>query len=266
MRHFKVVNFETFQHYKKRRPPWIKLYNSLLDDYSFSSLPDATKYHFCAITLLASRYDNKIPYDPEFLAKQINATEKVNLDALQVAGFIELIEDASNSLAECKQNATLETEREAEAETEREDSVSDETEQSSQIENLDFENVFKGPPDPAKENTHSVFIGRLKDIFKGDRAVKNSKAAWQWVSKEWLRVLQKYDPDEEWRRKQLSFEHRLYQVLNEFVEDGRPFDFAAANAKLRNPRFDEQQKRSDAAKQQDQRAGSNLFNEFPEGG
>src|SRR5690606_19747530 len=30
-----VKNFERFQHYKDRNPPWIKLYNDLLDDYEF---------------------------------------------------------------------------------------------------------------------------------------------------------------------------------------------------------------------------------------
>ncbi len=63
MKTFSVKNFERFQHYKDRSPPWIKLYNELLDDYSFACLDDAAKFHLIAIWLLASRTDNRIPYD-----------------------------------------------------------------------------------------------------------------------------------------------------------------------------------------------------------
>lgn len=85
---FSVKNFEKFQHYKDRSPPWIKLYNELLDDYEFGRLQDASKMHLISIWLLASRSDNKLPYDSEWVARRINATEPVNLDALAEAGFI----------------------------------------------------------------------------------------------------------------------------------------------------------------------------------
>lgn len=108
MRTFSVKNFEKFQHYKDRAPPWIKLYNELLDDYEFGLLPDASKMHLVAIWLLASRSENKIPLDPAWVAKRINATEKVNLRLLEERGFILLDQelqgveqDASEMLAKC---------------------------------------------------------------------------------------------------------------------------------------------------------------------
>lgn len=85
---FSVKNFEKFQHYKDRSPPWIKLYNELLDDYEFGRLQDASKLHLVLIWLLASRSENKLPYDPAWIGKRINASETVNLDALCAAGFI----------------------------------------------------------------------------------------------------------------------------------------------------------------------------------
>ena len=37
-------NWEKFQHFKDRRPPWIKLYRDLLDDVSWHELaPDLAK-------------------------------------------------------------------------------------------------------------------------------------------------------------------------------------------------------------------------------
>src|SRR5712664_3543692 len=97
MRTFSVKNFGKFQHYKDRAPPWIKLYNELLDDYEFGLLPDATKMHLVAIWLLASRSENKIPSDPEWVSRRINATEKVNLSLLAERGFILLDQELHTS-------------------------------------------------------------------------------------------------------------------------------------------------------------------------
>jgi len=118
MNTFSVINFEKFQHYKNRSPPWIKLYNSLLDDYNFCALPDASKMHLIAIWLLASRFDNEIPHDPIWIAGRINATEPVNLGTLAQAGFIKVnhdgksngYQDASALLADRKQSAYPERE------------------------------------------------------------------------------------------------------------------------------------------------------------
>ena len=105
-RYFRVVNLSQYQHYTKRNPPWIKLHASTLEDYDFARLQDASKMHLCAIWLLASRTDNKIPWDSEWVARRINATAEVDLNSLQDAGFIEFIGDDSNMLAPCKQSAT----------------------------------------------------------------------------------------------------------------------------------------------------------------
>jgi len=114
---FSVKNFERFQHYKDRSPPWIKLYNELLDDYSFGLLPDASKLHLVAIWLLASRSNNRIPHDPGWIAKRISATEKVDLELLRTSGFIE-VQDAGGAQAARKPDADPERESETDAETE----------------------------------------------------------------------------------------------------------------------------------------------------
>ena len=85
---FSVKNFERFQHYKDRSPPWIKLYNELLDDYEFGRLPDASKFHLVAIWLLASRSENKIPFDPVWVGKRIDANQPVDLVLLATRGFL----------------------------------------------------------------------------------------------------------------------------------------------------------------------------------
>ena len=93
---FRVVNFERFQHYKDRIPPWIKLYNEVLDDYEFVQLEDAERWHLMGIWLLASRMNNRIPRDPAWVAQRISSTEPVDLDRLEQLGFI----------AECSESTT----------------------------------------------------------------------------------------------------------------------------------------------------------------
>jgi hypothetical protein len=120
---FSVANFEKFQHYRDRAPPWIKLYNEILDDYAFAQLPDASKVHLILIWLLASRADNCLPFDSLWIAKRIGATEQVDLTRLLSGGFIEA--HASGALASCLQLASPEREAEAETEGEAEKIVSD---------------------------------------------------------------------------------------------------------------------------------------------
>lgn len=108
---FKVKNWEKFQHYKNRNPPWIRFYNSILDDYAFTSLPDASRSHLLAIWLLASRTNNCIPYDAEWVRMAIKATSPVSLEELVEAGFIIPDQDCSVLLADCKQRARPETEK-----------------------------------------------------------------------------------------------------------------------------------------------------------
>jgi hypothetical protein len=115
-RWFRVRNFDALQHYKSRNPPWIKLYNRILDDYDVASMADAAKWHFVAIMLLASRNQNRVPWDIVWVSKQISATETVDLDAMAKIGFIEEIQgddmlarrkhDASKMLAQRREEKT----------------------------------------------------------------------------------------------------------------------------------------------------------------
>lgn len=134
MANFYVKNFEKFQHYKDRNPPWIKLYNEVLEDYTFGSLPDASKAHLLAIWLLASRTGNKLPFDADWIAKRINATEAVNLTLLAEAGFIVIDQPlqqpehvASKVLQTVEADARPETETEGETEQRERQSRAEQT-------------------------------------------------------------------------------------------------------------------------------------------
>lgn len=118
MKFFRVKNWEKYQHYKDRKPIWIKLHTSLLSDYGFSAITDEKKYHLIAIWLLAASLDNKIPYDGAWVSKHIQASSPVDLSFFESIGFITAYDDASNALASCYGIASLDKEKEKEEEKE----------------------------------------------------------------------------------------------------------------------------------------------------
>ena len=103
---FRVRNFERFQHYKDRNPPWIRLYGALWRDRAFFRLPDVLKAHLIGMFALAARLDNRIPDDPEWLAHELCASEPIDLRALLASGFL-IPEPAASAVdASCKPSDT----------------------------------------------------------------------------------------------------------------------------------------------------------------
>ena len=105
-------NWDNFQHYKHRSPPWIKLHRNLLDDMQYQRLPIASKAIAPMLWLLASESnDGVIHRSAEEIAFRLRMTEKDVITAIKPLienGFF--IED-SNMLAECLQDATTEREK-----------------------------------------------------------------------------------------------------------------------------------------------------------
>lgn len=84
----RVRKWEAHQHYKDRRPAWIKLHAAVLQDYEFTRLPDATKAHLVSLWILASRENGWVVDDAQWIATRIGATEPVNLQVLVAQGFL----------------------------------------------------------------------------------------------------------------------------------------------------------------------------------
>lgn len=93
-----VKNWDTFQHYGRRNPPWIKLHRALLDDYAFCALSDSAKGHLLLVWLYASQHNGKVPCDPAFLERKLSC-ENLDLNLLIAAGFLVRANGASEVLA-----------------------------------------------------------------------------------------------------------------------------------------------------------------------
>lgn len=116
-----IKNFEKYQHYKKRNPPWIKLYYELLDDDDFISMSITSRHHYMTLLLVAGRKNNRIPNDTKYLRKVMRLDDAPDLIELFDSGFLlaSRKQSASSTKTPCKQNALSETEySEAETKTE----------------------------------------------------------------------------------------------------------------------------------------------------
>ena len=119
-------NWDTFQHYRDRCPPWIKLHREILNDKQFMCLPLASKAIAPLLWLLASESKNgEFNASIDELSFRLRITSKEveqGLNPLINNGFFI---DASTMLAPCLQRARPETEREGERETKKKEFADD---------------------------------------------------------------------------------------------------------------------------------------------
>ena len=113
---YQVRNWERFQHYKNRRPPWIKYHVSLLDDYELTTLPLPAQLLYDRLLLCAAKTENQIPVDLSWISQTTRlsrAIVKANLEPLLASGFLAWRKHlASTPLAECYSQAEAEAEKE----------------------------------------------------------------------------------------------------------------------------------------------------------
>lgn len=71
----KIKNWARFQHFKDRKPPWIKLYRDLLDDLKWHELDAEAAKVLVMLWLIASEYDGSLPSLKD-LAFRLRCSEK----------------------------------------------------------------------------------------------------------------------------------------------------------------------------------------------
>lgn len=99
----RVKNLSRFQHYKKRNPPWIKLYRTVitgedgqLDD--FLTLTESEQWQLVRIWVLASQCDHGLLRDDErWLRRAIRSERRVPVEKFVQDGWLEQIASTSAS-------------------------------------------------------------------------------------------------------------------------------------------------------------------------
>lgn len=110
----KVRNWEHFQHYKDRNPPWVKLHFSLLTSQDWVMLDDASRVLAIACMLVASRNEGNVDCSQKGLA-YLKRVAYLNSDPdvkpLIECGFLEVASDCKQMLANARPETETETEK-----------------------------------------------------------------------------------------------------------------------------------------------------------
>lgn len=176
-----VRNWERYQHYRKRNPPWIKLHVEILQSDDWIVWDDASRVLAVACMVLAPRSQGVIDGSQrglEILQKRANLASIPNLKPLVDSGFLQSLnpsnkigveEYASTMLAPCYQLATseAETETESEAESDARARSIDAPEKSgapATPEPTEPASASRGSPDPDPE--HLTQLDALRNTLR----------------------------------------------------------------------------------------------------
>jgi len=167
-----IKNWQQFQHYKNRRPPWIKLYRDLLDDPEWHELDGDSAKILVMLWLIASddnKTDGKLPAIKK-LAFRLRMTERqASGHIINLAHWIEY--DASEVLADCNQVAIPETETETETEGETEKRHNNVRSKKRIEYPPDFEKLWKLYPATAGSKKEAYADFKKADIGADEMAV-----------------------------------------------------------------------------------------------
>jgi hypothetical protein len=114
----KIKNWTKHQHFKDRKPPWIKLYRDILDDIEWHELDAKSAKVLVMLWLIASESDGELP-SIKTLSFRLRMPEK---DVISSCNSLKnwLIQDDISVISERYQVDSVETETETERETEKE--------------------------------------------------------------------------------------------------------------------------------------------------
>ena len=184
----KPKNWDKFQHYRNRTPPWIKLHRDVLNDRAFMLLPTSAKALAPLLWLLASESEkseiNADLDDLEFRLRMKKSEIKEGLEALIRQGFFQV---ASNVLAECYQDASAEREGEGERELLSAAKAEDEF----------FEKFWENYPRKDSKKKARQAWNKLSKSSK-EKAIKDAKERYEGVQRQFIPMAPTYLNGERW--------------------------------------------------------------------
>ena len=113
---YRIRNWDKYQHYRDRNPPWVKLHFSLLSSADWVTLSDADRVLLVVCMLLASKSGGEVPGDPGYIQRVAYLPKRPNLENLIRCGFLVcddasmMLADASTMLADARPETETETE------------------------------------------------------------------------------------------------------------------------------------------------------------
>jgi hypothetical protein len=123
---YRIKNWDKYQHYKTRNPPWIKLHCEIITSEDWVMLDDQSRVLAIACMLMASKDDDgHIPDNPSYIQRVCYLHNKPDFTPLLESGFLQVVDiieprasKKSNPLA--RNAKCLQTQKDARPETETE--------------------------------------------------------------------------------------------------------------------------------------------------
>ena len=164
-----VRNWDKFQHYKNRNPPWIKLYLELHHDDNYMRLSGNRRAILTSVWVEYGLSQRCVPLDPKLLGRRFNLNVKMaDLEALNHAGFI--IFAASKPLAPRYQDASAS--RALARERDKEETQRQEQEQEQEGSNV----IAKERRTPSFEASYEATSIALEQEREASRYVERDDA------------------------------------------------------------------------------------------
>jgi hypothetical protein len=168
----RIKNWTKFQHFKDRRPPWVKLYRDILDDLEWHELDPLAAKVLVMLWLIASENEGQIP-DNKTLAFRLRLTEvKTKEIIIKLSHWLE--QDDINKISKGYQVDLPETETETEREIE------------TDLDAIASLSSTKLPDCPHKQilNLYKKHLSHLSQprVWEGNRQV-NLKNRWKQAAK-----------------------------------------------------------------------------------
>lgn len=117
----KIKNWSKFQHFKDRKPPWVKLYRDVLDDMEWYELDPLASKVLVMCWLIASEDEGRLP-NIKTLAFRLRMTEKETFYCItKLDHWLE--QDDIVLISEQYQTDSLETEKETETKKQKKATV-----------------------------------------------------------------------------------------------------------------------------------------------
>jgi hypothetical protein len=192
-----IKNWNQFQHFKDRRPPWIKLYRDLLDDLEWHQLDPVAAKVLVMLWLIASESEGNLP-DTKTLAFRLRMPEKDVSTCINKLSHW-LYQDDINAISTRYQDDSPETETETETKKEKKQSNSVAGAPES-VDNLVWEDFLKIRKAKKAPMTETALEGIKREATKAGWTLNDAIRecvirGWQGFKADWVEARTVAGPD-----------------------------------------------------------------------
>lgn len=224
----RIKNWSKFQHFKDRRPPWVKLYRDILDDIDWHELDPLSAKVLVMLWLIASEDLGSLP-DIKTIAFRLRMSEKQASDCVsKLSHWLE--HDDIEAISERYQDDRLEKETEKDIETYKEKEKDKKTQRGSRLPAdiilSDDWALFCKKERP--DLTPSEVFLEFKDYWIAQPGQKGVKTDWDATWRNWVRRQNAKKKASVWDENERRKQALADRIFGKGRDDGRTIEAVTA--------------------------------------